>query len=55
MRAVLINAFGPDAVFEAADVETPELDDTRFSLEEAGQGHVRLESGRAMGKVVVEN
>ncbi|NND98958.1 MAG: zinc-dependent alcohol dehydrogenase family protein, partial [Pirellulaceae bacterium] len=33
----------------------PVLDEKRFSLEEAGQAHARLESGQAMGKVVVEN
>ena len=33
----------------------PLLDGTRYSLEEVGQAHARLESGQAMGKVVVEN
>lgn len=33
----------------------PVLDENRYSLEEAGEAHARLESGRAMGKVVVEN
>ena len=33
----------------------PVLDDSRFSLVEAGQAHARLESGQAMGKVVIEN
>ena len=33
----------------------PVLDETRYSLEEVGQAHARLESGQAMGKVVVEN
>jgi NADPH2:quinone reductase len=33
----------------------PVLDASRFSLAEAGQAHARLESGQAMGKVVVEN
>ncbi len=33
----------------------PVLDETQFSLEEVGQAHARLESGQAMGKVVVEN
>lgn len=32
----------------------PVIDETRFSLEEVGQAHARLESGKAMGKVVVE-
>ena len=31
------------------------LDEKKYSLEEAGQAHARLESGQAMGKVVVEN
>lgn len=34
---------------------TPVLDDTHFSLEQAGQAHARLESGQAMGKVVIDN
>ena len=33
---------------------TPVLDEQRFTLEEAGKAHARLESGRAMGKVVVD-
>ncbi|WNM58028.1 zinc-dependent alcohol dehydrogenase family protein [Candidatus Nitrospira allomarina] len=33
----------------------PVLDEKRYSLEEVGQAHARLESGQAMGKVVVEN
>ena len=33
----------------------PVLDGKRYSLEEVGQAHARLESGQAMGKVVVEN
>ncbi|MGI9471734.1 MAG: zinc-dependent alcohol dehydrogenase family protein [Rubripirellula sp.] len=33
----------------------PVLDENRYSLEEAGQAHARLESGKGMGKVVVEN
>lgn len=34
---------------------TPVLDDEHFSLDEATQAHARLESGRAMGKVVIEH
>ena len=34
---------------------TPILDENRYSLEQAGQAHARLESRQAMGKVVVEN
>ena len=33
----------------------PVLDENRYSLREIGQAHARLESGRALGKVVVEN
>jgi NADPH:quinone reductase len=33
----------------------PVLDEEQFTLEQAGQAHARLESGRAMGKVVIEN
>jgi len=33
----------------------PVLDDVQFSLEEAGQAHSRLESGKAMGKVVIHH
>lgn len=33
----------------------PLLDEERYSLEQAGQAHARLESGKAMGKVVIEN
>lgn len=33
----------------------PVLDEKRFSLEEVGQAYARLESGQAIGKVVVEN
>ena len=34
---------------------TPLLDGHRFSLEEVGKAHAHLESGKAIGKVVVEN
>lgn len=34
---------------------TPVLDDTHFSLAEAGLAYARLESGQAMGKVVIDN
>ena len=33
----------------------PVLDETRYSLEQVGQAHARLESRQAMGKVVVDN
>ncbi|MGD1909038.1 MAG: zinc-dependent alcohol dehydrogenase family protein [Leptolyngbyaceae cyanobacterium] len=33
----------------------PVLDETQYSLEQVGQAHGRLESGKAMGKVVIEN
>lgn len=41
-------------IAESGDL-TPVLDEMRYSLEEVGQAHARLESGQAMGKVVVEN
>ncbi|WP_146537102.1 zinc-dependent alcohol dehydrogenase family protein [Rubripirellula reticaptiva] len=33
----------------------PVLDEEQFTLEQVGQAYARLESGKAMGKVVVEN
>tara|TARA_R110000782_G_scaffold54637_12_gene115547 strand:+ start:679 stop:1671 length:993 start_codon:yes stop_codon:yes gene_type:complete len=33
----------------------PVLDGTHFSLDQAGQAHARLESGQAMGKVVIDH
>lgn len=33
----------------------PILDEQVFSLKEAGKAHARLESGQAMGKIVIEN
>jgi NADPH:quinone reductase-like Zn-dependent oxidoreductase len=33
----------------------PVLDDSQFSLKEVGKAYARLESGQAMGKVVIEN
>ncbi|WP_019508268.1 zinc-dependent alcohol dehydrogenase family protein [Pleurocapsa sp. PCC 7319] len=33
----------------------PVLDEEYYSLEQAGQAHARLESGQAMGKVVIKN
>ncbi|MEO0375689.1 MAG: zinc-dependent alcohol dehydrogenase family protein [Cyanobacteria bacterium P01_A01_bin.17] len=33
----------------------PVLDEEQYSLEQAGQAHAHLESGQAMGKVVIEN
>lgn len=33
----------------------PVLDESRFPLHQAGDAHALLESGRAMGKVVIEN
>lgn len=33
----------------------PVLDESHFSLEEAGQAHARLESGQAVGKIVIDN
>lgn len=42
------------AIAEAGGL-TPVLDETRYSLEQATEAHARLESGQAMGKVVIEN
>lgn len=33
----------------------PVLDEEQFSLEQVGQAYARLESGKAMGKIVIEN
>lgn len=41
-------------IIEAGGLK-PVLDDSKFSLEEAGQAHARLESRQTMGKVVVVN
>ena len=41
-------------IVEAGGLE-PVLDEGRHTLEEVGQAHARLESGQAMGKVVIEN
>lgn len=38
-----------------SDALRPVLDETRHSLEEVSEAHARLQSGQAMGKVVVEN
>ena len=34
---------------------TPVLDESKFSLEQVGNAHARLESRQAIGKVVIEN
>lgn len=41
-------------IVEAGDL-TPVLDEHNYSLEEADAAHALLESGRAMGKVTIEN
>ncbi len=41
-------------IAEAGELK-PILDDNKYSLEQAGQAYERLESGKAMGKVVIEN
>lgn len=41
-------------IVEAGELK-PILDEQQFSLEEVGKAHARLESGLAMGKVVIEN
>ncbi len=33
----------------------PVIDESRFTLEQVGQAHARLESGQAMGKVVIDH
>ncbi|MEM7014763.1 MAG: zinc-dependent alcohol dehydrogenase family protein [Verrucomicrobiota bacterium] len=33
----------------------PVLDENKYSLDQVGEAHARLESGQAMGKVVIEN
>jgi len=38
-----------------ANALKPLLDESKFTLEEAGKAHARLESGQAIGKVVIEN
>ncbi|AZZ98148.1 zinc-dependent alcohol dehydrogenase family protein [Pseudoalteromonas sp. R3] len=40
-------------IVEAGEL-TPILDEQRFELTQAGQAHTRLQSGRAMGKVVID-
>ncbi|WP_370277912.1 zinc-dependent alcohol dehydrogenase family protein [Pontibacterium sp.] len=47
----ILNALAKIA--EAGELK-PVLDDTNYSLAEIGKAHARLESGQAMGKVVVE-
>ncbi|QEG22663.1 zinc-dependent alcohol dehydrogenase family protein [Mariniblastus fucicola] len=41
-------------IIEAGELK-PVLDEKLFSLEEASAAHARLESGKGMGKVVIEN
>ncbi len=41
-------------IVESGDLK-PVLDDTQFSLDEAGKAHARLLSRQAMGKVVIDN
>lgn len=41
-------------IAESGDLK-PVLDETRFTLEQVGEAHARLESRQAIGKVVVEN
>lgn len=42
------------SIVEAGKMK-PVLDDEKYTLEEIGKAHARLESGMAMGKIVVEN
>ena len=41
-------------IIEAGGLK-PILDEQRFTLEQATEAHARLQSGKAMGKVVIEN
>lgn len=41
-------------IVEASHIK-PIVDENQFSLDEAGKAHAHLESGRAIGKVVIEN
>ncbi|MCM2373869.1 zinc-dependent alcohol dehydrogenase family protein [Aporhodopirellula aestuarii] len=43
------------AVIAESGALKPVLDEQKFSLEQIGDAHARLESGKAMGKVVVDN
>ena len=43
------------AQFVEASGLTPVLDETGYSLEQAGEAHARLESRQAMGKVIIEH
>ncbi|MDF7801225.1 alcohol dehydrogenase catalytic domain-containing protein [Pontiellaceae bacterium B1224] len=44
-----------DEVYGCAGGLKPLLDETHYSLEEVDRAYARLESGQAIGKVVVEN
>ncbi len=54
-RAEHANILKNIAQIAEAGALKPLLDVERFSLEEAGKAHARLESGKAIGKVVIEN
>ena len=43
------------AKISEAGLLTPVLDENQYTLEEVGAAHSRLESGKAMGKVVINN
>ncbi|MFG0286609.1 MAG: zinc-dependent alcohol dehydrogenase family protein [Rhodopirellula sp. JB044] len=43
------------AKISEAGALTPVLDEEQFQLEDAGKAYARLESGKGMGKVVIEN
>lgn len=42
------------SIIESGSVQ-PILDDTHFTLEQASEAHARLQSGKAMGKVVIDH
>lgn len=54
-RAVHGEILGDVASIVDAGGLKPVLDETSFTLEQAGDAHARLQSGQAMGKVVVSN
>jgi NADPH2:quinone reductase len=51
-HAKILNQLGQ--IVESGGLK-PVLDEVRFSLDEAGKAHARLESGQGMGKVVIDN
>ena len=54
-RAAHAKILGAVASIVDAGGLTPVLDERRYALAEVGQAHARLESGQAMGKVVIDH